>query len=60
MPLRRALFESMGTECEQARAVRAGKTLQDRLRFGVYLTRRAADPSYTFRRHLEVIGGVIQ
>jgi 4-hydroxy-4-methyl-2-oxoglutarate aldolase len=28
--------------------------------FGEYLTRRAAEPSYTFRRHLRQTGGAIE
>jgi len=48
------------TERDQARAVRAGRTLREQLRFDEYLTRRAADPSYTFRRHLRAGGGAIE
>jgi 4-hydroxy-4-methyl-2-oxoglutarate aldolase len=47
-------------EREQARAVRAGKTLREQLRFNEYLTRRATDPSYTFRKHLRAVGGAIE
>ena len=55
-----AAREIRQTECEQARAVRAGKTLQEQLRFDEYLARRAADRSYTFREHLQVLGGAIE
>jgi hypothetical protein len=48
------------TEREQARRVRAGKTLRRQTAFDDYLARRAADPSYTFRRHLRRIGGAIE
>ena len=47
-------------EREQAEAVRAGKTLRKQLRFDEYLSRRAEDPSYTFRKHLRALGGVIE
>jgi regulator of RNase E activity RraA len=48
------------TEREQARRMRAGETLRRQTSFDDYLTRRAADPSYTFRRHLRRIGGAIE
>jgi 4-hydroxy-4-methyl-2-oxoglutarate aldolase len=47
-------------ERDQARKVRAGQTLRQQTTFGEYLARRAADPSYTFRRHLRQIGGAIE
>jgi regulator of RNase E activity RraA len=48
------------TEREQARRIRAGETLRRQTAFDDYLARRADDPSYTFRRHLRRIGGVIE
>ncbi len=48
------------TEREQACRIRAGETLRQQTAFDDYLARRAADPSYTFRRHLRRIGGVIE
>jgi hypothetical protein len=48
------------TEREQARRIRAGETLRQQTAFDDYLVRRAADPSYTFRRHLRRIGGAIE
>jgi 4-hydroxy-4-methyl-2-oxoglutarate aldolase len=48
------------TEREQARRMRAGETLRQQTAFDDYLARRAADPSYTFRRHLREIGGAIE
>ena len=48
------------TEREQAKAVQAGRTLREQLHFDEYLTRRAADPSYTFRKHLRAVGGAIE
>lgn len=47
-------------EREQANAVRAGKKLRDQLDFEAYLNRRAADPAYTFRKHLRTLGGAIE
>ncbi|MEU3409179.1 RraA family protein [Streptomyces sp. NPDC006670] len=49
-----------GTEREQARRIRDGETLREQTAFADYLTRRAADPSYTFRAHLRRIGGAIE
>lgn len=48
------------TEREQARKIRAGETLRQQTAFDDYLARRAAEPSYTFRRHLRRIGGAIE
>ena len=47
-------------EREQARKIRAGQTLRQQTDFAGYLARRAADPSYTFRRHLRHGGGAIE
>ncbi|GHC70718.1 RraA family protein [Streptomyces cinnamoneus] len=48
------------TEREQAHRIRSGDTLRSQTSFDDYLARRAADPSYTFRRHLRRIGGAIE
>ena len=48
------------TERDQARWIREGRTLRQQTAFDDYLARRAADPSYTFRRHLRRIGGAIE
>ena len=48
------------TERKQAEAVRKGHKLRDQFRFDEYLTRRKADPDYTFRKHLRQIGGAIE
>jgi 4-hydroxy-4-methyl-2-oxoglutarate aldolase len=48
------------TEREQARRIRAGETLRQQTAFDDYLAMRAADPAYTFRRHLRRIGGAIE
>jgi regulator of RNase E activity RraA len=47
-------------ERAQANAVRQGRTLREQLRFDEYLKRRAVDASYTFRRHLRLLGGAIE
>jgi 4-hydroxy-4-methyl-2-oxoglutarate aldolase len=48
------------TERDQARKITAGNTLRQQTAFDDYLARRAADPSYSFRRHLRRIGGAIE
>ncbi|WP_439679890.1 RraA family protein [Embleya sp. MST-111070] len=48
------------TEREQARRIRSGDTLREQTTFADYLSRRAADPSYTFRQHLRRTGGAIE
>jgi 4-hydroxy-4-methyl-2-oxoglutarate aldolase len=53
----RSIFER---ERAQADAVREGRTLREQLRFEDYLGRRAADPTYTFRRHLRLLGGAVE
>ena len=47
-------------ERDQALKIQAGQTLRQQTTFGEYLARRAAEPSYTFRRHLRQIGGAIE
>jgi 4-hydroxy-4-methyl-2-oxoglutarate aldolase len=47
-------------ERDQARKIQAGQTLRQQTAFSEYLARRAAEPSYTFRRHLRRIGGAIE
>jgi 4-hydroxy-4-methyl-2-oxoglutarate aldolase len=48
------------TEREQASEIRSGQSLRQQTDFDDYLAQRAADPSYTFRRHLRRIGGAIE
>ncbi len=48
------------TERRQAEAIKSGRTLREQLKFEEYLNQRAADPGYTFRRHLKRIGGAIE
>ncbi|MFH9350247.1 RraA family protein [Kitasatospora sp. NPDC017646] len=48
------------TERAQADRIAAGDTLRGQTRFDEYLERRAADPSYSFRRHLRAVGGAIE
>ncbi len=47
-------------ERDQARKIQAGQTLRQQTAFSEYLTRRAAEPSCTFRQHLRRIGGAIE
>jgi regulator of RNase E activity RraA len=47
-------------ERAQADAIQSGKTLRSQLRFADYLAKRAGDPSYTFRKHLRILGGAIE
>jgi len=48
------------TERRQADEIREGKKLRDQLQFESYLKRRAANPTYTLRKHLQAIGGAIE
>lgn len=48
------------TEREQANRIQAGQTLRQQVAFDDFLTRRAAEPSHTFRQHLRRIGGAIE
>ena len=47
-------------ERQQATEIRAGVKLRAQLAFDKYLASRAADPSYTFRKHLRLLGGAIE
>jgi regulator of RNase E activity RraA len=47
-------------ESAQAVAIAGGRSLRDQLGFRDYLTRKAADPGYTFRQHLAERGGAIE
>jgi 4-hydroxy-4-methyl-2-oxoglutarate aldolase len=40
--------------------MRAGESLRQQTAFDDYLAKRAADPLYTFRRHLREVGGAIE
>ncbi len=48
------------TERKQAELIKNGKRLREQLRFDEYLSKRVADPSYTFRKHLKALGGAIE
>jgi 4-hydroxy-4-methyl-2-oxoglutarate aldolase len=47
-------------ERAQATSMREGTSLRAQLHFDEYLARRAADPTYDFRRHLSVVRGAIE
>jgi 4-hydroxy-4-methyl-2-oxoglutarate aldolase len=47
-------------EREQADRIQSGDTLRQQTTFEDYLATRAADRSYTFRKHLRRIGGAIE
>ena len=48
------------TERKQAEAIKGGKKLREQLHFDEYLRKRAANTSYTFRKHLKTLGGAIE
>jgi regulator of RNase E activity RraA len=48
------------TEKRQAENIKKGNTLSQQLKFDEYLKKRSKDESYTFRKHLQKIGGAIE
>lgn len=48
------------TEQHQAENVKAGKTLSQQFKFDEYLKKRSKNSAYTFREHLQKIGGAIE
>ena len=55
-----AAREIWRTERGQAERMRAGESLRAQTAFDDYLSRRDANPGYTFRQHLRQIGGAIE
>ena len=58
--LLRVAQEIWQRERRQAEAIKLGHSLREQLDFAQYLERRAADPSYTFRKHLRRTSGAIE
>lgn len=48
------------TERRQADKIKAGQRLSQQLQFEEYLEKRKTDPTYTFRKHLQKVGGAIE
>ena len=48
------------TEKRQAENIKNGKTLSQQLKFDEYLKKRSKNSAYTFREHLQKIGGAIE
>ncbi len=48
------------TEQRQVKAIQAGKTLSEQLKFDEYLKKRSKNPELTFREYLRGIGGAIE
>jgi regulator of RNase E activity RraA len=48
------------TEKRQAENIKNGKTLSQQLKFEEYLKKRSKNSAYTFREHLQKIGGAIE
>jgi regulator of RNase E activity RraA len=48
------------TEKRQAESIKNGKTLSQQLKFDEYLKKRSKKSAYTFREHLQKIGGAIE
>jgi len=47
-------------ERKQAEDIKKGKLLKEQLKFNEYLKKRKSDNSYSFRKHLRIIGGAIE
>ena len=58
--LLRVAHEIWQRERRQAEAIKRGHSLREQLDVAQYLERRAADPSYTFRKHLRKTSGAIE
>ena len=47
-------------EKRQAENIKKGKTLSQQLKFDEYLKKRSQNSAYSFRQHLQKIGGAIE
>ena len=48
------------TERHQVENIKAGKTLSQQVKFDEYLKKRSKNSAYTFREHLQKIGGAVE
>jgi len=46
-------------EMNQVSGIYEGRTLREQFKFDEYLSKRKSDPAYTFRQHLQQVGGSV-